>query len=199
MGAELIVVLAASLLAVGVVVALVLRGERSRRRQLDAELTLARSEVGALVQRLDEVSAEIAEARRSSVADRAAEREYVITTIGEVDLTDAQAAEAGRFTAAPPPSASRLMEERLVEALSRQREGSRLRSSTVTVAVKVAAASHGVRRALRPEVRDRAAAEAYVARRQSRRARRHELREARRLLRVVRSREASTAADEDAA
>lgn len=199
MGPELIVVVAASVLAVGAVVALVLRGERSRRRQVDAELAVARRHVDALEQRLDQVSEEIAEAKRGSVLDRAAEREYVITTIGEVDLTDAPAAEAARLVPPLPPSAGRLLEERLVEALSRQREGSRLRSSTAKVAVKMAAASHGVRRAIRPEVRDRAAAEAYVARRQSRRARRQELREARRLLRVVRSREASPASDEDAA
>ena len=199
MGPELVVVVTAGVLAAVVVVALVLRGERSRRRQVDSELALARRQVEALEQRLDEVSAEVAETRRSSVPDRLAEREYVITTIGEVDRTDIEPSRAGRLAAAPVASPGRMVEERLLETLARQRDGSRLRTSAVGVAVKVTAASHGVRRALRPEVRDRAAAEAYVARRRSRRARRQELREARRLLRVVRSREASAEADEDAA
>lgn len=198
MGPELVVVVAASVLAAAVGVSLLLRGERARRRQVDAELALARRQVDALEQRLDEVSAEVAETRRSGPPDRAGDREYVITTIGEVQHAD-RTQDAGRFTVAPPPSPARPLEERLLEALTRHQDGSRLRSRTVGVAVKVTAASHGVRRALRPEVRDRAAAEAYVARRRSRRARRQELREARRLLRVVRSREASAETDEDAA
>lgn len=196
MGPELIAVLAASVLAVLVVAALVVRAERSRRARVDEELALARRQVDALEARLDEVSAEVADAR-SAELQRAADREYVITTIGEIDLPGVP--EAGRFPAAPVPSPGRLLEERLVETLARRRDGSLGRRSAVEVAVKVAAASHGVRRALRPEVRDRAAAEAYVARRRSRRARRQELREARRLLRVVRSREAAPEADEDAA
>lgn len=196
---ELITLVVASVLAAVVVVALVLRAERSRKRQADAELVRARHQIDALEQRLDEVSAEVAEVNRQRALDQAADREYVITTMGEVEQTDVAGAQAGRLRVSPPVSVARLAEQRLLASLARHQGGSRLHSSTVGVAVKVVAAGHGVRRALRPEVLDRAAAEAFVARRSSRRARRQELREARRLLRVVRSRQAAPQADEDAA
>ena len=199
MGPELVVVVAAGVLAAVTVVALVRRGERSRRRQVDTELALARRQVEALEERLDEVSAEVAEARREATLERVGDREYLITTIGEVEQADAPRESLARFTATTPPAPGRHLEERLVEALVRQQDRSRLRGRTMGAAVKLAAVTHGVRRALRPEVRDRAAAEAYVARRRSRRARRQELREARRLLRVVRSRELATHAEEDVA
>lgn len=196
MGPELVVVLVASVLAALVAAALVVRSERVRRRATDAELARAMRQVEDLGRRLDEVSTEVAMSRQVA---RPADREYVITTIGELEDTDEEAPERARYLPAPAPAPGRLLEQRLLDTLQRHRGGDAVRRRAVAAAVKVVATSHGVRRALRPEVRDRAAAEAYVARRRSRRARRQELREARRLLRVVRSRAAAPGAAEDAA
>ena len=64
-----------------------------------------------------------------------------------------------------------------------------MRDRAVDLAVQGVALAHGVRRALNPETLDRAAAEAHVARRRSRRVRRAEVREARRLVRHLRTSE----------
>jgi hypothetical protein len=80
----------------------------------------------------------------------------------------------------------RVLQEQLVGALARQQDVSRLRARAVDVVVRTVALGAGVRRALSPDVLDRAAAEAHVARRRSRRERRRELREARRVVRGAR-------------
>ncbi len=196
MGPEVFVALAGSLAVLAVAIFLV-RAERLRRTRLAQELEAARAEVGALAQRLDEVSAQVTDSGRQR-----REREYVVTTLADLDNADVAPAGASRSRVVPTvadlaQAAVGDVEGRLVGALAiQQQNGSVVRRGAVGTAVKAVAFAHGVRRALRPEVRDRAAAEAYVARRRSRRLRREEIREARRLLRVVRTREVSS---EDAA
>ncbi len=113
------------------------------------------------------------------------DREYVITSLGD---PDAETAHVVRLTEAPDrPAASALLEQQLLGTRARHRDRSALRARAVDVVVRTVALGHGVRRALAPDVLDRAAAEAHVARRRSRRDRKREEREARRLLRAVKA------------
>jgi hypothetical protein len=136
--------------------------------------------MSSLHQRVEELSDEVVEARARADQDR----EYVITSLGDPDELALRPA----GPAAPArPQVGELLEQRLVAELARHRDGSALRTRAVDVVVKVVALGHGVRRALSPDVVDRAAAEAHVARRRSRRSRKREEREARRLLRAVKA------------
>jgi hypothetical protein len=115
------------------------------------------------------------------------DREYVITSLGDLDDGE-HPAQVARLAAAPArPAVGMILEQQLVGALAKQRDQSLLRARAVDVVVRTVALGHGVRRALSPDVRDRAAAEAHVARRRSRRERKREEREARRLLRAVKA------------
>ncbi len=112
----------------------------------------------------------------------AADREYVITTLAEATLTTTT-----RDDVLPQRPAAPGIEHRVVEHLGRLDDGTAVRRRLVEAGVSLLATVHGARRALRPEHLDRAAAEAHVARRRSRRLRRAELREAKRLLRAVKA------------
>ncbi len=173
--------LAGALLVLAVPVLLGLRRTRARRAAeraaLEDGLQRSQQQVEALSDRVEALSDEVRTARQASVA-AAADREYVITTLNEV---------AGVPPASPAQHPVVHAEERLVEGLGRIDRGSLVGRRVVEAGVSVIATVHGVRRALQPEHLDRAAAEAHVARRRSRRQRRAELREAKRLLRAVKA------------
>lgn len=164
--------------------ALVVARRRSlaRRAELARELAASQEAVRQLATRVEELSDDMVTTRRD------AERAYLITSLSEHDavLDTAAVRQVPRADrAATPRSAevTRALEEQLVATLARQRAVSGVRARAVDVAVRTVALGHGVRRALQPEVLDRASAEAHIARRRSRRLRKRELREARRLLR----------------
>ena len=176
---------------VALLVALVLvsrraSAERAGRQRLEQELAGARTDVAALGRRLDDLGHEVLQTRET--AERAAarsaqlaarpEQDFLITSLGHPDPV----APSSRQVAVRRPSS--VLEERLVQVASRH-GGSRPGAAATRLLVHAAAVGHGVRRALSPDVLDRAAAEATVARRRSRRDRKRELREARRVLRTV--------------
>jgi len=183
---------AVALLAVAVAVLRSSRTTRAERERLDRELSTSREEVSELSRRVAELSAEVVENRRAAEVDR----DYVITSLAN-DSASSERECAGAHARSDEaallpydeqrdrPSVGQVVEDQLVGVLARQ-QGSRLRARGVGLVVRTVAIGHGVRRALSPDVLDRAAAEAHVARRRSRRERRRELREARRLVRGVR-------------
>ena len=155
----------------GLAVAVVLRRSARRRREaLDEALSRSREEVELLSRKVEELSDEVGRAGRTADQDR----EYVITSLGSGET---ELAPAGGPTR---PPATTVIEDQLVGALARQPR-SLIRSRAVELVVRTVALGHGVRRALSADVRDRAAAEAQVARRRSRRDRKRQLREARRM------------------
>jgi hypothetical protein len=168
-----------------VVVLVVLTGSRSRRRAaaeraaLEDGLRRSQEQVEALARRVEDLTCEVQGARRAE-ATAAADREYVITTLAEAALST-------RDEDPAPGPAPLDVEQIVVESLGRLDDRSPVGRRLVDAGVGLLATAHGVRRALRPEHLDRAAAEAHVARRRSRRLRRQELREARRLLRAVKA------------
>jgi hypothetical protein len=179
---------AVAALSVGALVALLLlaragRSARARRQALAAELARSRADVDALSRRVADLADELRETRQTAAADH----EYVITSLGgEAGSGDVPAVQVvdARVLRPRPPALGRLLEDRLVGALRRQgASGSPGRLGGLVV--RAVAVGHGVRRALSPDVLDRAAAESQVARRRSRRTRRQELRDARRLVRSV--------------
>jgi hypothetical protein len=174
-------VLALALLAVlGIRAARRSRAVQERRERLDAELAGSRAEIATLTRRVEQLADEVVDARRAAQEVVHRPQEFVITSLG-----DAEPAEVERLVL-PSRPVGKVVEEQLVDTLARHRRGSALRTRAVDVAVRTVALGHGVRRALSPDVLDRAAAEAHVARRRSRRHRKREVREARRLLRAVR-------------
>jgi hypothetical protein len=194
------VVLAVALV---VVVTAVVRRRRAGHRDrelLHTELARSRARVDSLSQRVEELAVEVVEARRS--AQEAVDREYVITSLAGAEKDGEKSGGKQHVPVAigrllePPPPAGKRAEERLLHVLARRRGASPRGARAVDVVVRTVALGHGVRRALAPDVLDRAAAEANVARRRSRRLRKREVREARRLLRAVR---AHRGAGEDAA
>lgn len=183
---------AAGLLAgVLVVLAAVVARRRAARsrRVLEERLEQSQREVAELARAVAGLSRAVESSRRAATAERA----HVITTLAE-------AADAAELTGAPvqghveprirPLTGAAVVEVLEEQAVSRLAEVDTSRPWGARLAdagVKALALGHGVRRALSEENRDRAAAEAHVARRRSRRTRRQELREARRLLRALRS------------
>ena len=167
------------------------RASRRRREAFDAALDRSRHEVELLSRKVAELSDEVVRARRTADQDR----EYVITSLesgesgtalGGTPLGTATA-ESRRPLARPTtepgrPPVGRVLEDQLVEALARQPRTSKVRARAVELAVRSVALGHGVRRALSADVLDRAAAEAHVARRRSRRERKRQLRDARRVV-----------------
>jgi hypothetical protein len=180
---------AAALVVVALVAVLLLaragRSARARRDALAAELARSRADVEALSSRVTDLADELQETRRVAAADR----EYVITSLGG-DAASGESTVVDALLLQPSgparPRLGRLLEDRLVGSLSR-RGGSRGPGRISDVVVRAVALGHGVRRALSPDILDRAAAESQVARRRSRRTRRKELRDARRLLRSVKA------------
>lgn len=157
---------------------------RRRRAALDAELARSRDEVVSLSRKVEELADEVVRARRSAEIDR----EYVITSLaGDQVVAAPPAGNAAEQLARGParPPVGRLVEERLVDALSRTPQDSPVRVRAVELVVRAVSVGHGLRRALSPDVLDRAAAEAHVARRRSRRQRRREIRRARQLVRAL--------------
>ncbi len=168
---------------VGLAAVVVLRGRARRRRQaLDQELVRSRDEVDALSQKLEQLAGEVARSQRTAELDR----EYVITSLGAGADPGLPVRPAGAVPDVPSTPDRRLVgraiEHQLVVALARRSRASLVEARGTELVVKAMALGHGVRRALSPDVLDRAAAEAQVARRRSRRDRRREIREARRSL-----------------
>ncbi len=159
------------------------RAARQREERLAAEQARSQAELAALRRRLEELSDEVRLSDRM-VRESRPHPEYLITSLapaGElpgpgVGVADRRRAGNSELGAA--------VEQRLVGALAR-RDGAGS-GRVVSLVLRTVALGHGVRRALSPDVLDRAAAEAHVARRRSRRNRRREMREARRLVRDVR-------------
>lgn len=184
------VVLAGCALAAAALVATVLLARRAGRRRsvLDAELERSRAEVDDLGRKVEELSDAVSRARRDAEEDR----EYVITSLSgdrDVDVpprlgSQGQVPVPGRPPVGRPPL-GRLVEDTLVATLARQPRASAVRARAVDVVVRTVAVTSGLRRALSPDVLDRAAAEAHVARRRSRRHRRRQEREARRIVRTA--------------
>ena len=175
------VVAAAARLVVAAALLQAIRATRAERERLDHELLTSRDEVADLSRRVAELSAEVTETRRAAAEDR----DHVITSLAGADGPSDAAPLLPYDEQRDRPSVGQVVEDQLVGVLGRQ-DGSRLRARAVRVVVRAVALGHGVRRALSPDVLDRAAAEAHVARRRSRRDRRRELREARKLVRDAR-------------
>jgi type II secretory pathway component PulM len=185
----LLAVLVAVLLVV-VPATLLVRSARARRARVTAQLEESRAEVALLGRRVEELSQEVLQARRLAGQERSDERSQDRSTVREYVITSLAAGATGAAprsvaTGADKAPLGRVLEDQLVGSLARQQDRSALRRQVVDVVVRTVSLGHGVRRALRPDNLDRAAAEAHVARRRSRRIRRRELKEARRLLRVV--------------
>lgn len=182
------VLAACALLAVAV---LLLRARRGRQLSLDEALVRSH-EVAALSRKVEELSQEVARSRRAADEDR----QYVITSLADAGVDIDAETDRGRLADRSAPHASlvpvpatlgserppvgKVLEEHLVEALARQQGGSPVRRRWTDTVVGAVALGHGVRRALSADVLDRAAAEAHVARRRSRRARRRQVRRSRR-------------------
>ncbi len=187
--AQVAVVATGAVAALLLVTVLTARAARARREELAAELARARADVEALGGRVAVLAEELEETRRAAAADH----EHVITSLAGSGLGGRDPAGSGaaeqpgsgvleaRLLSAHRPSRGRVIEGRLVDGLARS--GSSASGRVADLFVRTLAVGHGVRRALAPEVLDRAAAESHVARRRSRRDRRKELRDARRLLR----------------
>lgn len=184
MGTGALVGTAAAALGVVALVAVLLlaRAGRARRDALAADLDRSRADVEALSRKVDDLADELRETRRAAAADH----EYVITSLGgDVEPAVVDAVLLPQRRAPRRLDLGRVLEDRLVATLGRRSTWS---SATLReAAVRTVAFGHGVRRALAPDILDRAAAESQVARRRSRRTRRKELRDARRLLRTVSS------------
>ncbi len=190
MGSAVLVAVAAACVVAAVLLALTstARAARARRDTLAAELARSRADVAALSGRVAVLAEELEETRRTAAADH----QYVITSLsgsgGVAGPAGSRAAEPSgndvvQAQLLPPrrPSRARRVEDRLVDGLAGS--GSSASGRLADLLVRTVALGHGLRRALAPEVLDRAAAESHVARRRSRRDRRRELRDARRLLR----------------
>ena len=168
----------AALVAVGVVVA---RRSRASRRMVEEQLAGSRREVADLAEQVGRLAAQAEAGRRRSAEDHG----YVITTRAEAaQVSRGPEVEETGIGGAP---LAEVLEEQAVSRLAQVDTSTRVGARIADAGVRAVALGHGLRRALRQENRDRASAEAHVARRRSRRTRRQELREARRLLRAVRA------------
>jgi len=163
-----------------------LDAERAHRRQAELQLEHARAALDELSQRVAELSVDLVELRRTAARSREMP-EFVITSLAET--TSSPIAQLMPAPIAHPRA--RALEDSLVGVLATQQELSPVRTRIVDLVVRTVALGHGVRRALSPDVLDRAAAEAHVARRRSRRNRKREEREAKRLLRAVKEQRAA--------
>lgn len=182
-------VASATVVVIGVLVAVAVRRRaRARQAAYEQRLTESAQRIERLGAQVEELSADVARAEESrhAAARTARAEEYVITTLAGT-LAGAEATTSPGDGVGRRRTGARIdLEGRLVGALARRRDSTALRGRAVEVVVHGVAIAHGVRRALRPDTLDRAAAEAHVARRRSRRLRRAEVREARKLVRVLR-------------
>jgi len=185
----------ALVLVVMAVVVDVRRRERRLAREraaVEAELARSQASVARLTVQVEALAMQLTEVRTALQDARARQPEYVITSLSHATVTgQAPPAPAVPALLAPRTTAAGHLEEQLVGALARQQDVSPFRAHVVELVVKTVALGHGVRRALSPDVLDRAAAESHVARRRSRRNRKREEREAKRLLRAVKEQRAA--------
>jgi hypothetical protein len=184
-GATIVVACVLALCVGGAAVVASSRSARRRRDALDDALNRSKDEVESLSRRVEQLSDEVVRARRTADQDR----EYVITSLGSDDgrstLSHLTTGAGGPLPEMSQPGrtpVSRVLEDQLVEALARQPRSSMVRTRAVELVVRTVALGHGVRRAMSADVLDRAAAEAHVARRRSRRERKRQLRQARRVV-----------------
>lgn len=182
-----------ALVLVVLTVAVVVVRRRDRRRQsdrsaLEAELASSQMAVARLTSQVDELSLQLTEVRRALQDARTRQSEYVITSLVAESAGSPVAQLMPARTARPRAHA---LEDQLVGVLATQQDISAVRTRIVEMVVRTVALGHGVRRALSPDVLDRAAAESHVARRRSRRNRKREEREAKRLLRAVKEQRAA--------
>lgn len=150
----------------------------ARARAYEQRLVESQDQIERLGDRLDALKVDVA--RAEAVARTQRPEQYLITTLAD--------APGEPETAVAVPGRPRVdLQAQLVQALARHTDVSAARDRAVDLVVQGIALAHGVRRALSPDTLDRAAAEAHVARRRSRRTRRAEEREARRLVRELRA------------
>jgi hypothetical protein len=164
-----------------------LDAERAHRRLAEIELQHARASLDELGHQVAELTADLGELRHVAMRSREMP-DYVITSL----MAESSTTPVAQLI--PVPAAHRraqALEDSLVGVLAHQQDVSRVRTRVVELVVRTVALGHGVRRALSPDVLDRAAAEAHVARRRSRRNRKREEREAKRLLRAVKEQRAA--------
>ena len=171
-------VVVAALVALALLAA---RRSRASRRVVEEQLAGSRREVADLAEQVGRLAAQVEAGRRRSAEDHG----YVITTLAEAAQVSGNP-EAQETGGGGSPLAE-VLEEQAVSRLAQVDTSTRVGARIADAGVKAVALGHGLRRALSQENRDRASAEAHVARRRSRRTRRQELREARRLLRAVRA------------
>ncbi|QIK66628.1 hypothetical protein G7072_09985 [Nocardioides sp. HDW12B] len=191
----------------GLIALVVLVRRASRRRAAERahehEQQLARSQerIERLEGRLEALSKDVEQVTTGTRPDSGARGprsgDYLITSLPEHDddrpvrgerrdevaVTEVEVRSGTTLAAAVAAT----LETQVVAALARHQGVSSLRDRAVDLGVQGVALAHGVRRALSAETLDRAAAEAHVARRRSRRVRRAEVREARRLVRHLRA------------
>jgi hypothetical protein len=161
MDTALMITLAAAAAVLLVVVA-VLSAVLSGRRRLRDELAEARAQLEQLTRRVEAIQPP---PEPSSDVLVPADREYLITTVGE-----------------PSADPSRPSEKRGVEPMSARQFASVALGESL---VRVVSLGYGVRRALSAENRNRIAFEVRREVRRSRKQRRRDLKEAKRVLRTV--------------
>lgn len=191
----------------GLIALVVLLRRASRRRAAERarehaqQLARSQDRIDRLEDRIEALAKDVEQAssapRQGSAARGPRSGDYLITSLVEHD--DDRPVRGGRRDEVAVPEAevrssttlvaavAGAVETQVVAALARHQGVSSLRDRVVDLGVHGVALAHGVRRALSAETLDRAAAEAHVARRRSRRVRRAEVREARRLVRHLRA------------
>ncbi len=161
-------VAAVALAAAALVCALGVRSGRRRRAQLHRELIAAQRDVLALTERLDSLTAEVAQTRLAA-REQATRQEiapYVITGIVE----------------SPEPDATPRQAE-IVHAIETSRPVWLPAKPLRETLVRTVALAHGLRRALDPDNRDRIRLEMQAEIRRSRRQRKAELKAVKKYLR----------------
>jgi hypothetical protein len=163
---RLLVTVAAVAVVLAVLAAVALRASRRERRRLAAQVDAAHADVEALRERVEELSRRLAGGQPAANA-REAPHEFVITSLPDGRLRGTLAAEDEPEPAGTPLSAGQFASVALGESL-----------------VRVLSLGYGVRRALSAENRNRIRFEMRREVKRSRRQRRHDLKEAKRLLRA---------------
>jgi len=162
---RLLVTVAAVAVVLAVLATVALRASRRERRRLAAQVDAAHADVEALRERVAELSRRLAGVRPAADAREA--HEFVITSLPDGRLRGTLAAEDEPEPAGTPLSAGQFASVALGESL-----------------VRVLSLGYGVRRALSAENRNRIRFEMRREVKRSRRQRRHDLKEAKRLLRA---------------
>ena len=161
---RLLVTVAAVAVVLAVLAAVALRASRRERRRLAAQVDAAHADVEALRERVEELSRRLAGGQPAANAREA--HEFVITSLPDGRLRGTHAEDEPE-PAGTPLSAGQFASVALGESL-----------------VRVLSLGYGVRRALSAENRNRIRFEMRREVKRSRRQRRHDLKEAKRLLRA---------------